>query len=148
MHLDDYFDCHPLRDEDDFIWEGIKCKLVKMPHVGGACCKSFSYGLLIDDTDNKGPLLFISTDTLFQPELLEKISGEVDVIFHDCETSETRTTVHAHYEQLCALPDSIKNKTWLYHYQPNPGYDPHKDGFQGFIVKGQEFLFSKNHYRK
>ena len=84
---------------------------------------------------------FITTDTVFQPELLEHVYKDVDLIFHDCETSKDKTSVHAHYDQLCSLPEAVKNKIWLYHYQPNTRYNPQKNGFQGFITKGQEFLF-------
>ena len=89
-----------------------------------------------------GRMFFITTDTLFQPELLQTIAGKVDAIFHDCETSQHKTTVHAHYDQLCTLPEAVKDKIWLYHYQPGSGYAPVDDGFRGFVVKGQEFFFS------
>ncbi len=141
MQLADYFDCHPLQDNGAFAWQGLQFKLVKMPHVGGECCSSFSYGLLVEQTAQKDQVFFISTDTLFQPELLEKLAGQVAAIFHDCETTRLKTTVHAHYDQLCTLPASVKDKIWLYHYQPGSGYRPLDDGFRGFVVKGQEFSF-------
>ena len=148
MHLADYFDCHALSDGGGFAWQDIHFKLVRMPHIGGGNCCSFSYGLMVDGSNVESQLCFISTDTLFQPELLQKIAGEVAAIFHDCETASLKTTVHAHYDQLCTLPATVKDKIWLYHYQPNSGYIPRDDGFRGFVVKGQEFSFSPGITRK
>ncbi len=141
MQLSDYFNCHPLEAASAFKWEGINFKLVEMLHIPGTRCESYSYGLLVDKTADREKSFFISTDTMFQPQRLEKIAESVDVIFHDCETSEKRSTVHAHYDQLCTLPESVKQKIWLYHYEPHLGYNPRDDGFRGFVVKGQEFSF-------
>lgn len=143
MELSDYFNCHGLNEESSFQWEEITFKMVKTPHVIGTCCNTYSYGLLVGPkkSTNGSSSFFITTDTVFQPELLEQVYKEVDLIFHDCETSENETAVHAHYDQLSTLPEAVKRKIWLYHYQPNTRYNPQKNGFQGFITKGQEFLF-------
>jgi len=133
--LSDYFDCHPLGESDTFNWEGIEFTLVKFPHIITGSLNHYSYGLWLKD----GLTLFVTTDTQFQPDLLAEIGKEADVIFHDCETTPSPTTVHAHYEELCTLKDELKQKMWLYHYQPKPAYDPKDDGFKGFVVKGQEF---------
>jgi ribonuclease BN (tRNA processing enzyme) len=141
LQLEDYFDCCPLVEAGPFYWESITGKMVKMPHVTGSLCQHFSYGLILETTGAPKKVVFISSDTVFQPEILEHISATADVIFHDCETTSMKTTVHAHYEQLRTLPAPTKQKIWLYHYQPDSGYDPLKDGFQGFVAKGQEFSF-------
>lgn len=141
MTLEDYFECHPVSEGGSFHWEGISFNLVKMPHVISSCNNYYSYGLMIKSTYN-GQAVFISTDTQFQPELLADIAGQAAVIFHDCETTSIRTTVHAHYNELCTLPASIKKKMWLYHYAPDHNFSPLQDGFRGFIRKGQEFDFS------
>ncbi len=101
----------------------------------------YSYGLLAGTADKENSL-FISTDTQFQPGLIESIAERVALIFHDCETSAVKSTVHAHYEQLLTLPATVKNKIWLYHYQRDSKYCPHQDGFLGFVHKGQEFTFT------
>jgi ribonuclease BN (tRNA processing enzyme) len=139
--LADYFDCQPQAVATPFYWEDIRFEMVKMLHTAGEQCNLYSYGLLIQGPRAGGVSLFVSTDAVFQPDLLMKIATRAGVIFHDCETSPFRTGVHAHYEQLCSLPATVKAKTWLYHYQANPGYLPRADGFQGFVVKGQEFSF-------
>jgi ribonuclease BN (tRNA processing enzyme) len=141
MELSDYFDCHPLAEGGSFDWQGIQFELVKMPHIMGGSCNMYSYGLLAGTADKKNSL-FISTDTLFQHGLIESIAERASLIFHDCETSAVKSTVHAHYEQLRTLPASVKNKMWLYHYQPDSKYRPHQDDFLGFVLKGQEFTFT------
>jgi ribonuclease BN (tRNA processing enzyme) len=140
MHLSDFFDCHPLAEDATFNWEGLQATLVKMPHVMTGCGGHYSYGLLLREA--AGPTVFISTDTQFQPDLITDIAQQAEVIFHDCETGAFNTPVHAHYNELRTLPTAIKQKMWLYHYQPEPDYNPEADGFKGFVVKGQEFEFS------
>jgi ribonuclease BN (tRNA processing enzyme) len=141
MELSDYFDCHPLAESAGFNWQGIQFELVKMPHVMGKGCNMYSYGLLAATAD-RNKSFFISTDTQFQPDLIERIADKASLIFHDCETSAVKSTVHAHYEQLLTLPASVKNKMWLYHYQRDSKYNPHQDGFLGFVLKGQEFTLT------
>lgn len=139
--LTDYFDCQALTEATPFHWEEIKFKMVKMQHIVGTDCNHHSYGLLIDSAALGGRSVFISTDAIFQPELLQEVAATSGLIFHDCETISYKTGVHAHYDELCTLPAAIKEKIWLYHYQANPDYLPHVDGFQGFIANGQEFSF-------
>jgi uncharacterized protein YfaQ (DUF2300 family) len=68
---------------------------------------------------------------------------KADVIFHDCETSpiEFASEVHAHYEDLKTLPDEVRAKMWLCHYQDGPKPDCVKDGFAGWVEQGQTFDF-------
>ncbi|SPF43071.1 Metal-dependent hydrolase of the beta-lactamase superfamily III [Syntrophobacter sp. SbD1] len=138
VDLSDYFACCPIAENGPFRWEGIDFSLVKMLHTGPGCKNAYSFGLVI--THETGSI-FISTDAQFQPDLLGEIAGRVELIFHDCETMHTPSGVHAHYDDLCTLPLSLKQKMWLYHYQPNPTRDPGAEGFRGFVAKGQEFVF-------
>ena len=136
--LDEYFMCSPIVENGPFRWEDISFSLVKMLHTGAGCKHPYSFGLVVtDETRN----VFISTDAQFQPGLLGEIAGRVDLMFHDCETMPTPSGVHAHYDDLRTLPLSLKQKMWLYHYQPNPTQNPKEEGFRGFVVKGQEFDF-------
>ncbi len=141
MQIDDYFICNPLGDNSSFKWEGLSFTLVKMPHIAYDGGTKYSYGLLIGNSSTGKHTVFISTDTQFQPDTLSLLAPEVEVIFHDCETTPFKTGVHAHYEELLSLPVAIRNKMWLYHYNPDPAYDPVTDGFKGFVAKGQDFLF-------
>jgi len=137
MHLTDYFRCRPLAFDGRFDWERIRFTLVRMDHVISGYRNHYSYGLHI--REGNGPEIFITTDTQFRPEQVLRWGEPAAVIFHDCETNHFRSRVHAHYDELCTLPDRIRRKTWLYHYQPNPTQDPKADGFQGFVAKGQVF---------
>ncbi|HYA42198.1 MAG TPA: MBL fold metallo-hydrolase [Syntrophobacteraceae bacterium] len=136
MHLGDYFVCSPIVENGPFHWEGITFSLVKMLHIGQGCKTPYSFGLVIKDETKS---VFISTDAQFQPDLLTRISESVDLMFHDCETQRPISGVHAHFNDLCTLPLGLKQKMWLYHYQPNPTQNPKEEGFRGFVIKGQEF---------
>lgn len=138
MELEDYFECCPVADSGAFIWEGITFRLIKMPHIQSDQRDHDSYGLGITEP-GEGVNVFFSSDTQFRPELIREIAAGADLIFHDCETSPFKTGVHAHYTELCTLPAEVKQKIWLYHYQPDPVYNPEADGFRGFVSKGQEF---------
>ncbi|MDM8550485.1 MBL fold metallo-hydrolase [Desulfobacterales bacterium HSG2] len=142
MHLTDYFDCRPASDSGAFQWENIRFTLIKMPHILTGYKNFYSYGLLIKEVGDKGPTVFITTDTQFRRDLIGKIAKKASVIFHDCETSPFKSVVHAHYDDLCTLPAALRQKIWLYHYQPHPDRIPKADGFSGFVKKGQEFDFS------
>ncbi|MBF0102761.1 MAG: MBL fold metallo-hydrolase [Desulfobacterales bacterium] len=144
--LSDYFECHPVKEGNSFEWEGIACTLIKMPHVVSEIKTHYSYGLLLREVDYSGATVFISTDTQFQYDEIINIGKKTNIIFHDCETSFFKTGVHAHYEDLCILPPEIKQKMWLYHYQPDPIHKPEQDGFRGFVQRGQEFDFSNSTY--
>jgi ribonuclease BN (tRNA processing enzyme) len=136
MRLDDYFVCAPIAENGPFQWQGISFSLVKMIHISERCRNPYSFGLVIKD----GPRsVFISTDARFQPDLLARISENVDLMFHDCETQRVHSGVHAHFNDLRTLSLGLKQKMWLYHYQPNPTQKPEQEGFKGFVVKGQEF---------
>lgn len=138
MTLDDYFDCHPIAEDGSFQWDNISFTLKKMPHILTVCRDHDSYGLFIK---NARTAIFVTTDTQFQPEVIEEMAGETEVIFHDCETSLFKTKVHAHYDELLTLPTQVRQKLWLYHYQSAEGRRPEEDGFRGFVKKGQEFEF-------
>ncbi|MBF0557185.1 MAG: response regulator [Nitrospirae bacterium] len=138
MEIDDYFECHPVQESGAFIWEEIKFRLMKMPHIQSGQRDHDSYGLIIEE-QNEGANVFFTADTQFRPELIKEMADKVDIIFHDCETTPFKTGVHAHYEELCTLPEDVKRKIWLYHYQPDPDYNAEADGFMGFVIKSQEF---------
>jgi ribonuclease BN (tRNA processing enzyme) len=141
MHLTDYFHCCALPEAGSFTWEGIRCTLLKMPHILTGYDGHYSFGLFIRPNAHQETGILLTTDTLFQPALLTEMADKSTMIFHDCETSQYKTGVHTHYDELCTLPETIRPKMWLYHYQPHPSQNPREDGFQGFVVKGQEFDF-------
>ncbi|MFA6303504.1 MAG: MBL fold metallo-hydrolase [Legionella sp.] len=136
--LGTYFNLHPIKHHEGFIWHSIYFKLVQTVHYYNDYELMPSFGLLF--TYNKKRIFFTS-DTQSAPEQLSAFYQEADIIFHDCETQEHKSGVHAHYSDLLQLPLEIRNKMWLYHYNPGNLPNAKKDGFLGFVVKGQTFTF-------
>jgi ribonuclease BN (tRNA processing enzyme) len=133
-HFQDYFSLTLLQDNHSFKFKGVKFTPVKVVHVPSNIPKH-SYGLMIDGKKKA----YITTDCVFDSD--RKEYNEADIIFHDCETTPFKSQVHAHYEDLRTLPEDIKAKMWLYHYDPegHKNFDPKKDGFAGYVKKGQSF---------
>ena len=145
-NLTDYFDCHRIPDGGKFEWEGIKFQTVQMVHIVSGFSFRNSYGLLVTDSykvepDERGATLrhdvvFLTTDTQFAPNQLNHFYDRATIIVHDCETLPYRSGVHAHYDELVELPEKVKKKMWLAHYSTADGRTPEKDGFKGFLRKG------------
>ncbi len=135
-NLTDYFECHPVRINNSFVWENIRFTPVQTVHVVSGMQIQHSYGLMIQEigSDHR---VFLTTDTQFAPYQMRKFYDQADLILHDCETAPFKSGVHAHYDDLNGLPDKVKAKMWLYHYQPKPQQDATKDGFLGFVKKAQ-----------
>ena len=136
--LDTFFRVHPLKPKGYFEWENIKFNLVKVNHVDTGFILMPAYGLFFEINGRK---VFLSNDTKLCFEELKEYYEQADLIFHDCETSEFPTTVHAHYHELANLPTKLKGKIWLYGYQQGQLPDAKKDGFLGFVEQGQVFNF-------
>lgn len=140
-NLTDYFDCRPIGINRCFIWEGIQFTPVQTVHTVSGMKIQHSYGLIINEPGSNQKVFF-TTDMQFAPYQMRKLYDKMDFIFHDCETAPFKSGVHAHYDDLKCLPAKIKERMWLYHYQPNPSQNATEDGFLGFVRKGQEFEFS------
>jgi ribonuclease BN (tRNA processing enzyme) len=142
MTLSDYFQPKVISHLKPFVWEDIQFTPLKFLHVHNSVKPMYSYGLIIN-SDGDGDSFLFSTDTKFNEHLtqtLKEWEPRVKHIFQDTETTPYHTGVHAHYDELRTLPDTIKNKMWLYHHNPNPQQKPSEDGFLGFVKKGQTFL--------
>ncbi|MGK7872044.1 MAG: MBL fold metallo-hydrolase [Xenococcaceae cyanobacterium] len=137
--LDTFFAVHKIERNSYFSWEEIKFDLVRLIHINNGYFVMPSYGLFFEVD---GVKVFVTTDTKFCPDLVEDIYEQSDIIFQDCETARNHSTVHAHYQELVNLPEKIKNKMWLYDYQPGELPEARKDGFMGFVKRGQTFDFS------
>lgn len=136
MTLTGYFDCHPVPENGEFVWENIRFTPVQTVHIMSGYTIKYSYGLLIQDLAGTSTVFFTS-DTQFCPNQIREFYTRAHLIFQDCETSPYKSGVHAHYDELEALPREIKKKMWLCHYQPDPPQSA--DGFAGFVKKGQIF---------
>lgn len=136
--LSTFFNVHPIQGKNSFVWQGLEINLIQTIHVVAGFNIVPSYGLLFKANNTT---VFITTDTQFSPHQIVDFYDMADIIFHDCETAATKSGVHAHYEELLTLKKSIRQKMWLYHYNPGPLPDAKKDGFRGFVEKGQSFDF-------
>ena len=87
--------------------------------------------------------VWISGDTMFDKEYPNQFSRVSEVMFHDCQMFQGG--VHASYHELMTLPNEIRSKIYLYHYNDNWDKpktwvkdsdnftgDPIKDGFLGW----------------
>jgi ribonuclease BN (tRNA processing enzyme) len=134
--ITDFFKLEELNTVNSFQWQSINFELVPTIHVYNGTDLLPSYGLFFDTKKTK---VFITTDTSFQPEPFMPYYESADLIFHDCETTKNIGKVHAHFTQLATLPNSIKAKMWLYHYDNPNVFDALGNGFLGYVKKGQKF---------
>jgi ribonuclease BN (tRNA processing enzyme) len=137
MHLTNYFDCIPVMGNTNFTWEGFVMTPVQTIHVMSGYMFKESYGLLMENVAS-GKITFVTTDTQFCPYQLRVFYTKADQVFHDCETLEQKSNVHAHYNDLKTLDADVRAKMWLYHYAGKID-SVNADGFMGFVDKGQEF---------
>ena len=136
--LNYFFNTKPADSHGVFMWNDIAMQTVQTVHVVENFKYMPSYGLIF--TIN-GTRIFITTDTQFAPNQLRDFYLNVDIIFHDCETLDKPSGVHANFNELVTLDSSIKSKMWLYHYNSGSLPDAKAFGFLGFVKKGQIFEF-------
>ncbi len=139
--LETFYKVHALGRNDTFQWQDAEFAHVQTLHVMNGRYIVPSYGLCIN---RQGYKALITGDTQFCSKLWLPFYGEADIIFHDCETTLAHESgVHPRYEKLATLDPAIKAKMWLYHYNPGKRPNPVKDGFAGFVLKGQSFDIKK-----
>ena len=146
MSLTGYFECHAVPINNFFQFGNLKMTPVQTVHIMSGMGIVNSYGLLIqeitvhsDEDKNhpqRPPVVFITTDTQHCPSQIQCFYNQADLILHDCETSQYKSGVHAHYTELMTLDAKTKQRMMLYHYQPEPKQDPWVAGFAGFLKKG------------
>ncbi|WP_036486332.1 MBL fold metallo-hydrolase [Myxosarcina sp. GI1] len=136
--LSTFFNVSYISSNNFFVWQNTKFDLVKVSHVDNSYYLMPSYGVFFQINKSK---IFITTDTQLHLNTLQKYYKKADLIFQDCEIGEYPTNIHAHYQQLLQLPKLVKNKMWLYGYQPGKLPDARQDNFLGFVKRGQIFNF-------
>lgn len=136
--LGTFYNIIPIKQQEGFDWHGIHFDMVQTKHFFSNHEQMPSFGFIFTHNNTR---VFFSSDTQHAPEQLAPFYEEADIIFHDCETQAVRSGVHAHYTELVTLPAHIKQKMWLYHYNPGKLPDAVKDGFLGLVSKGQSFEF-------
>ena len=133
-----YFNLFPIKHGEGFVWSGISFQLVECTHVESRYTPMACYGLIID---TKSSQIYFTADTTIVKKYINTFYQEASVIFHDCEITTAKSGVHAHYFDLKFLPEEVKKKMWLYHYNSSNLPNAVADGFLGFVKKGQSFIF-------
>ena len=137
--LESYYNVHSVHENSTFFWSTLELRIIQTVHIVSGFTIMPSYGLFFNANDKN---VFITTDMQFSPHQIKDIYRKADIIFHDCEITKEKSYVHAHYDELLTLAPEIKSKIWLYHYNPSKLPDAKKDGFRGFVLRGQVFDFN------
>jgi len=143
LSFEDFYDTHfmdPLPSKGRSLYttdfRGIKIELFHTNHIPGEAEKAsdafITYGLFVDDR------VFLSGDTKFDEDLIKMYADRAEVFFHDA--SITRNAVHASFSELRTLPESIRNKMHLMHYQDETSADDAKD-FAGLVQRKTRYIF-------
>jgi len=143
LTFDDYFeavrpDIKTKNGEKNYSldYNGIKLEFVPTNHIpdnAKTVKQAFiSFGLFID-----GKVLFTG-DTKFDPEIINKYSKKAEIIFHDC--SFTDNPVHTPLSKLRTLPDELKKRIYLMHFEDNWKDIDVKD-FAGLAQSGVRYIF-------
>jgi ribonuclease BN (tRNA processing enzyme) len=74
-----------------------------------------SYGLLIKDVST-GETVVYSGDTRFDPEGLGPLMATARISFHEVQLEDEPDSVHARLCELRTLPETVRQRTLLYHY--------------------------------
>ena len=101
-----------------------------------------SFALLMTDTAD-GTTAFLSGDSRFDRKTLVPLMADACVNFHDAQLVETTDPVHALLSELRTLPESIRTKTYLYHYGDtwdDPAYAFVQQEFAGFAQPQRRYV--------
>ena len=143
LSMEDYFEPTPVPAQAWFSIgtnPGIRVFPHPTNHVKGMEC----YGLEIEELPGgRKNRFFFSGDTKFDAEFIKRGVASSSLVFHDCQLydlgRQNEQGVHASYRQLQILPDDVRRRIWLYHYEDTPLPNAKKDGFAGFISELQSF---------
>lgn len=149
--LDDFFNICSIKNNGVFKIDKSDTyfQLVQTIHIMNGYYFVPSFGLMVTvGRYTKSPSkIFFTGDTQFSPDQIKTFYNQADLIFHDCEYLYERngtpimSGVHAHYEKLKSLPEQVKNKMYLVHFQDKVLTNSEicsKYGFKGFLRKGEE----------
>jgi ribonuclease BN (tRNA processing enzyme) len=121
LTLKNYFEVKSIHQNKSFVIDDIECQPVQTIHIMNGYYFVPSFGLMI--TTKSGKKVFFTGDTQFAPEQIKTFYNQADMIIHDCEFlylpdgTPIESGVHAHFEKLKTLPEEIRRKIWLVHYQ-------------------------------
>ena len=137
--LETYFHPCPTPPNGSFKWCGTTFEIVQTIHVVDDRRIVPSAGVRFHTGSN---MVFITGDTQYAPNQIMSYYKDADVIFQDCEIATYPGSVHAQLRELAELPEEIKAKMWLVHYDGDLEHEYVKGlnkGFRGFVKEGQVF---------
>jgi ribonuclease BN (tRNA processing enzyme) len=120
---------------------GIKYLPVQTLHVTNGGEFMDSHGLVMECGEHR---VLYTGDTQYTPNQLQGFMKDATVIITDCETSENKSGIHAHWSELIDMSEDIKRKTWFIHFGDEVDEDyierAKAEGFLGFLRPGQELI--------
>lgn len=141
--LDTYFHTREMVENEPLIFRDGKktwhAYIVLSMHVVSGDSTMPSYGLIFESEDK---VVFFPTDTQFMvPPQLRGHYMKSDYIFHDTETSPFPSGVHTRVEELKTLPEDLKKKMILYHYDATLPPQIDEGEFHDVAVAGSTYEF-------
>lgn len=94
-----------------------------------------SFGFMVRDDQSEASVYF-SGDTRFDLETHKLRLERADWVFHDAQLEDVPDPVHALISELRTMPESIRRKTYLYHYSDawdQPAHQSAGAEFAGFV---------------
>jgi ribonuclease BN (tRNA processing enzyme) len=141
--LESYFNVRVVEKNEGFTIGGVFFNLI---HVRSGFNIEPSFGLMVGTM--QGTRVFLTTDSQHCPNDILDFYKSANAIFHDCECTPFRSGVHAHFDELATLPEDIRAKIQLVHYQDVVLADwdawevkAKAAGFVGFVRAGVEQEF-------
>ena len=98
-----------------------------------------SFGLTIAD-EASGASVFFSGDTRFDFDAHAERLKSARVAFHDVHLDDYPDPVHALLSELTTLPESIKRKTYLYHYADDWDEPRYRDALSQFAGPARQHV--------
>ncbi len=146
--LDDYFDVNALAHDNvdacgfDLL-DKYRFSIFSTDHL----CLDHKYdwpslGLFITQ-DGSSESAFFSGDTKYDFEAYESMLQRSKIIFHDVQLHEQPDPVHALLSQMQEMPQAIRQKTFLYHYDDTwdaPQYNCVDEQFAGFVKPHRRYV--------
>jgi ribonuclease BN (tRNA processing enzyme) len=103
--LEDYFDIKMV--DQNFELGNKTFQIIKTKHVPDMS----THGILVE------PYFYFSGDTSFDNHFLVTHQEKVAYIFHECHLQNETLKSHTSLEELLSLPESLRNKIVLMHYE-------------------------------
>jgi ribonuclease BN (tRNA processing enzyme) len=146
--LEDYFDVHALAQDSASacgfdLLDRYRFSIFSTDHL---CVQHKydwpSFGLFMTD-DESSESAFFSGDTKYDFDAYETMLRQSKIIFHDVQLHDQPDPVHALLSELREMPEDVRQKTYLYHFDDTwdePRFDCVREEFAGFVVPHARYV--------